>query len=232
MESSGSAPRRSPDFPQDRAAQLRRFGPLGLLAILIIFFGAAINPIISALLILCWVRVSRTPWNEIGFVQPKSWIVAIAVAVTGGAVFKLAMKSLVMPLLGAAPTNAAYHYLIHNPRGLAVMIFYIIVGAGFAEETFFRGYLFERLGKLFGQGLPAKAAIVVLTSALFGIVHLQGQGIDAVKQATIVGLVFGSLFAWKRELFSLMIAHASFDLVAVLLIYFDLETKVTHLFFQ
>ena len=31
----------------------------------------------------------------------------------------------------------------------------MIVGAGFGEETIFRGYLFERLGKLFGTG-PAQ----------------------------------------------------------------------------
>ena len=36
------------------------------------------------------------------------------------------------------------------------MLFAVIVGAGFGEETVFRGYLFERLGKLFGPGVAPK----------------------------------------------------------------------------
>lgn len=44
------------------------------------------------------------------------------------------------------------------------MMFAMIVGAGFGEETVYRGYLFERLGKVFGPGVRAKTAIVLLTS--------------------------------------------------------------------
>jgi hypothetical protein len=38
----------------------------------------------------------------------------------------------------------------------------MIVSAGFAEETLFRGYLFERLGKLFGTGAGAKYSLFYL----------------------------------------------------------------------
>jgi membrane protease YdiL (CAAX protease family) len=36
----------------------------------------------------------------------------------------------------------------------------LIIKAGWGEETFFRGYLFERLGKLFGQSVAAKVVTV------------------------------------------------------------------------
>ncbi|TMA33009.1 MAG: CPBP family intramembrane metalloprotease, partial [Deltaproteobacteria bacterium] len=56
------------------------------------------------------------------------------------------MKAVVMPLFGAPAINPAYHYLAGNTAALPGMILAVIFGAGFGEEIFFRGYLFERLG--------------------------------------------------------------------------------------
>ena len=61
------------------------------------------------------------------------------------------MTSVVMPLPGADPINHAYHYLAHNPQALRGILLYLPLGAGFAEETLFRGYLFERLGKILAR---------------------------------------------------------------------------------
>ena len=158
-----------PDDPV--AARLRGFGPVGLLAILVIVLTSVIKPL-SAILVLVWAWRSHTPWREIGYVRPKSWLGSLAAGIVFGCAFKLLMKAIVMPLLGAPAINPAYHYLAGNRAALPGMVFIIIVGAGFGEETIFRGYLFERLGKLFGAGAGAKVSIVLLTSALFA----QGQG--------------------------------------------------------
>ncbi len=112
------------------------------------------------------------------------------------------------------------------------MLLAVIVGAGFGEETFFRGYLFERLGKLFGPGIAAKAAIVVITTVLFGLAHLREQGVAGAEQALVTGLAFGSIFALTGRLFMLMIAHAAFDLTAVAIIYWNLEPAIAHLVFR
>jgi hypothetical protein len=66
-----------------------------------------------------------------------------------------------MPLLGADPVNATYHYLAGNPAALPGMLFSVVIGAGFGEETLFRGYLFERLRKLLDPSVWAKTAIVL-----------------------------------------------------------------------
>ncbi len=47
----------------------------------------------------------------------------------------------------------------------------LVAGILFGEETVFRGYLFERLGKLFGCSLTARVSIVLLTSVWFGAAH-------------------------------------------------------------
>lgn len=214
------------------AARLRGFGPLGILSILLILAGNFLFLPLSAILVLVWAWLSRTPWPEIGYVRPKSWVRTIVIGIVFGAAFKLVMKALVMPLLGAPAINQAFHFLVGNTAALPGILFLIIAGAGFGEETVFRGYLFERFGKLFGESTWAKTFTVVITSVLFGVIHYPFQGLAGAEQATIVGLVFGTIFALRRQIWILIIAHIAFDLMAVAIIYWDLESEVAHLIFK
>ena len=206
--------------------ELRGFGPLGLLAIVVILAGNLLFIPLSALLVLAWAQLSETPWRELGFVRPKSWARSIVIGIVFGVLFKLVMKSLVMPLLGAPPVNARYHYLAGNPSALPAALYAMIIGAGFGEETLFRGYMFERLGKLLGTSRVAKVTIVLITTALFAAAHYPDQRVPGVEQAVFTGLAFGGVYAMTGELFLPMVAHASFDLTALALIYWNLEAKV------
>ena len=214
------------------ATRLRGFGPLGILAIVIIFAGNAIIVPLSAILVLVWVKLSRTPWRDIGYVRPRSWIGTIVVGLVFGVAFKFAMKAIVMPLLGAPPINQAYHFLAGNTAAIPWMLYAIIAGAGFGEETIFRGWMFERFGKLFGQSVSAKIAIVLITSVWFALDHYSVQGIPGVEQALVTGLVFGTIFAVTGRIFLLMIAHAAFDLTALAMIYWDVESVIAHAIFK
>ena len=214
------------------AARLRGFGPLGILAILLILAGNFLFAPLSAVLVLVWVWLSRTPWREIGYVRPKSWIGSVVGGIAFGCAFKFLLKAIVMPLLGAPALNQAYHYLAGNKAALPGMIFTLIVVAGFGEETFYRGWMFERLGKLFGSSVWARTIIVLLTSVLFSVAHYPGQGLAGAEQALITGLVFGTIFAATGRIFMLMIAHTAFDLLALAIIYWNLEVDVAHLIFK
>jgi uncharacterized protein len=218
--------------PQDRfAAELRGFGPLGILAILVIADGQIVAPL-GAVLVLVWTRLSRTPWREIGYVRPESWIGSLAVGIAFGIPFKFLMKAIVMPLFGANPINQAYHYLVGNRAALPAAVWTMIVVAGFGEETVFRGYMFERPGKLLGRSLAAKIVTVLVTAASFGSIHYFDQGLAGAQQATITGLVFGTVFAVTGRIWMLMCAHAAFDLTAVAIVYWNLESAVAHLIFK
>lgn len=216
----------------DRLAErLRGFGPLGILALLVILAGNFLIVPLSAVLVLLWAQRSGTPWRELGLSRPASWARAVAIGLVFGIAFKLVMKAIVMPLLDAPPTNPAYQHLIGNTAALPVMLYLVIFGAGFGEEVVFRGYFFERLGKLFRPGRWSMAMTVFLTAAFFGLVHYPEQGAAGAQQATIVGLVFGGIYAVTRSLWMLMVAHAAFDLTAVAIIYWDWESAVAHWFF-
>jgi membrane protease YdiL (CAAX protease family) len=218
--------------PDSEFAQLLRgFGPVGLIAIVVIYFGNALFGSFSAVLVLIWAYVSRTPWREIGFARPGSWTATILGGILFGAGLKLLMKAVVMPMLGAPAINQAFHHLAGNTAALPAALFAMIVVAGFGEETVFRGFAFERLGKLMGSGAAANAAIVLLTSAWFGLEHYSLQGLPGVQQATIVGLLFGAIMAATGNLWFLIVAHAAFDVTALAIIYWDIEWEVAHLVF-
>jgi CAAX protease family protein len=218
------------------AAALRGFGPLGILAMLVILVsgnlivGAVVVPL-GAALVLLWVRLSHTPWSEIGYVWPKRPLVGLALGSAIGCALKLLTKAVVLPLLGAEPVNQTYHYLAGNGAVLGAAVFSMLV-AGFAEETVFRGFLFERLGKLLGPGAGAKAAIVLITTALFALAHYPDQGLAGSEQAVVTGLAFGTIYAFTGRLWTVIWAHAAYDLTALAIIYWNLESNVAHLIFK
>jgi membrane protease YdiL (CAAX protease family) len=215
------------------AESLRGFGPEGIVAIIVILLaGNDWFVPVSAILVLAWAWRSRTPWREIGFVRPVSWPRTIVLGIALGATLKLLMKAIVMPLFGANPINQAFHHLAGNTAAVPGALYGMIVGAAFGEETVFRGFLFERLGKLFGRSVWARALIVIGTSVWFGLAHYSLQGLTGVEQATIVALVFGTIFAVTGRIWMLIVAHAAFDVTALALIYWKLESAVAHLVFE
>src|SRR5713101_1379123 len=164
------------DLAKD-AAELRAFGPTGILAIFVILVATTILVPLGAALVVLWVWRSDTQWREIGYTRPKSWVASVIAGIVFGVAFKVLMKAIVMPLLGADPINRAFHDLVGNRAAIPGFLITILAFAGFGEEIVFRGYLFERLGKLFGKGTGAKTAIVLITSLLFGLAHYKVQGL-------------------------------------------------------
>jgi membrane protease YdiL (CAAX protease family) len=213
------------------ARKLRGFGPLGVLTFVVI---AALGPVLEplgAVLVVVWARNSQTSWREIGFVRPKSWVRAMIFGVVFGCALKFVLKTIVMPLLGADPINPTYQYLVGHSAAAVVMALYVLV-ASVNEETVFRGFVFERLGKLFGPNLPAKIATVLLSSAWFASVHYLEQGLTGVEQAAFTGLAFGTIFAVTREIWIPIIAHAAYDLASIAIIYWNLESTIARLVFS
>ena len=216
---------RVPDDSEIRSS-LRGFGPAGIITIVVIVLVG--NPLTAAL-VRVWAWLSGTPWRDLGFVRPRRGAVDLVLAFFAGVLFKLLMKAMVMPLFGFGPINQPYHYLAGNTAALPGALLMVIVGAGFGEELFWRGFLFERLHALIGPRQRATFAIVLVTSILFGLAHYHEQGVPGAVQATITGLVFGATYARIKTIWPVMVAHAAFDIAAVLIIYWNLEEPIGRL---
>ena len=61
---------------------------------------------------------------------------------------------------------------------------------------------------------------------------IPSSDLPAPNSATIVGLVFGTIFAVTGRIWMLMVAHAAFDLTALAIIFWDLESWVAHFVFK
>jgi len=218
--------------PGDLAARLRGFGPAGLAAFVVVLLGNGLFVPLSALLVLAWARLSSTPLHELGLARPiEPWRI-LGRGVAMGVIAKLVFKSVLMPLLGAPPVNAAYAYLTGNAAALPGMVLLVLVGAGFGEEVVFRGYLFERLRKLLGRWRRRDLLVVALSSLVFGAVHLPEQGLHGAEQAALLGMLLGGIYLREKTLWMPMVVHAAFDLTAVGLIFTASEQAVATLFFH
>lgn len=216
---------------RDWRARLAGAGPFGVIAFIFVSFVSILLSPIGSVFVLIWAWLARVPFSKIGFVRPGSWLGGVFYGVIFGVALKLFMKALVLPLLGFDAVNERFHFIQDNPEA-ALGLAALAVVAGFGEETYFRGYLFERIGAWLGENWFGAAVAIVLSSALFGVLHFQ-QGMLGIVNATIVGVITGAVYlANKRRLFMLMVAHASFDILSFAIIYFGLEQNIGSLIFH
>ena len=97
----------------------------------------------------------------------------------------------------------------HSPSGLVEVFLWILlsVSAGICEEIVFRGYLQQQ----FRAATRSVAVAVILQGLAFGLVHAY-QGWKQVMVIAPLGILYGALVAWRRNLRASMIAHAWSDL--------------------
>ena len=222
----------APTQTTETARRLRGFGPVGLLTLVVILASSAAGFVITAALVLIWARSSETPLRDLGFRAPNSLVMTIVAGLACGIVLKLFLKVIVMPLIGAPAINTSYQYLVGNTAALPWIVAKMLTGAAFGEEIFFRGYLFERMGALFGRGRAALAGTVLLSAALFAIAHYPDQGIPGMEQAAMTGLVFGATYAWRKQIWLPIFMHAGYDITAIAMIYGGWEEAVARLVFH
>jgi membrane protease YdiL (CAAX protease family) len=96
----------------------------------------------------------------------------------------------------------------------------------------FSRYFFERLTKILGSGALAKTGMVLFSTLVFASLHYPDQHLAGAEQAVFTGLAFGTIYAITGGIWVVMIAHAAFDVAALVMIYGNFETSVAHRFFR
>lgn len=228
-EDEGTSPRAIGEPDKGHAARLRGFGATGSLSIVLILVT---GNLLGAALVFVWAAASGTSLSELGFVRPRSWVTDAIRGIIGGVALKVFLKSVVMPMLGLGAINQTYHYVAGNAAVLPGLLLFVIVGGGLGEETIWRGFMFQRVKSLLDGSAWETIATVAITTVLFASAHLLEQGWPGAIQAVFTGAVFGTTYARVRRIWPVVIAHAAFDIAAVLMIYWNLEEPTAHLFFR
>ena len=98
--------------------------------------------------------------------------------------------------------------------GFAVIAVFTVVGAPFFEEIFFRGVVLRALARLFGRvgGWVGPAMAIVVTGILFGLAHAESLQLLGLA---VFGVILSFVAYRTGRLGMNMVAHASFNLVAV-----------------
>jgi membrane protease YdiL (CAAX protease family) len=114
--------------------------------------------------------------------------------------------SLVHLVVARVPAPTASY---QPPDGFAEIALWILlsISAGVCEEIVFRGYLQQQ----FRAATSSSLAAVVLQGAVFGLAHAY-QGWKQVIVIATLGILYGALAAWRRNLRANMIAHAWSDI--------------------
>jgi membrane protease YdiL (CAAX protease family) len=101
----------------------------------------------------------------------------------------------------------------HGASYVLIAVF-TVLGAPFFEELFFRGVLLRSLARLFGTigRWVGPTLAVVVTGVLFGLAH--AESLQLVGLATF-GIILSVVSYRTGRLGMNMVAHASFNLVAV-----------------
>jgi hypothetical protein len=96
----------------------------------------------------------------------------------------------------------------------AIIAVFTVLGAPFFEELFFRGVLLRSLARLFGTvgGWVGPTLAVIVTGVLFGLAH--AESLQLLGLATF-GIILSVVSYRTGRLGMNMVAHASFNLVAV-----------------
>jgi len=98
-------------------------------------------------------------------------------------------------------------------RGRYGVIFFTSFTAGVVEEMLFRGYLLPRLALIFSSNVVA----VIISSALFGLLHFGYNNWYHIVSAFFIGLVFALHYVKYRNIKILIICHFLWDIIILLL---------------
>lgn len=145
-----------------------------------------------------------------GCMKAIGWSLLVAIIATGGFV----LGGILMSGLNGVPESAdlsIYNYMKDNIGMLMLSLGSVYIVSSFGEEVIYRAFLINRISQLSIGSKYSKVIAVVLSSAIFGLVHYQ-WGVMGMIQTAFMGLVLGICYVkLNKRLWILILAHAYMD---------------------
>ena len=181
-----------------------------------------LRPIVGFLIAWLMLRLSSENWRQFGLIKPPS----IFLLFIQGTILFFAIKLLNRQL---APLIADWLSFSRGPsifgyiRGnTTAFLGWVAIGwsvGGFCEELLFRGFLLNKISKLFAHQSIGLAFGIIGQAVLFGLLHLY-QGAFGFVFTFLSALLIGIAYLFcRRNLWPLIIAHGCWNSVAMYGIY-------------
>ncbi len=180
-------------------------------------FFAFIIGILYVIVVTLLLRFSKEKYLDIGFNKQKLFSQIKFGVLFGLAIFIL-QTFLLTPIVDALLPKTAMEGIdkskfFSSTYYLPILILLTAFKGGFSEELW-RIFYLTRFQKCWGK--TGLVIAVIIGSCLFGLGHLY-QGIGTMISVTLVGLFYSLVYLRRRLAWEVIIAHATFDIVGVVL---------------
>ena len=183
-------------------------GQLGFMLILVLF------------IILC--KVKKVTFKELGLNRPKYWVRTIALGLLLSVVIIAAVKGVEYVFLGKnlQPDVSRFDPIKANPFYLILTLIFVWLTAGLGEELIWRRFMMKSMATLIGNGWKGWTFSLLITSVLFGSIHLY-QGWVGMVQTGLAGVFLGVIFIQngKHNLWLNAFTHGFINTISLIYIY-------------
>lgn len=161
--------------------------------------------------------------TDLGFRKPERywtlpfWVIGIFLVYFGAQILAPMLLSLFIEI--PAADFSKYSSVYQNLPLALLMFFGLPLTASIPEEIIYRGFLMDRLSRIFGKGTTGTGMTILVQAMIFGSIHFQ-WGIGGVLLTTIMGLVWGTAYILSgRNLWVVILAHSFIHVIFVILLY-------------
>ena len=160
---------------------------------------------------------------DLGLRRPRRWL-PVPIWAFGILVVFVVAQNVVPPLVAPffdlpQPDMSRYDAVRGNAAAAVSLAIVLPLTAAIPEEILYRGFLIERLARLFAETRGATVLAVLIQALIFGSVHFQ-WGAGGIVFAAIMGAVWGFAFLLcGRNLWITIIAHSMAHLALVAQLY-------------
>jgi membrane protease YdiL (CAAX protease family) len=146
-----------------------------------------------------------------------AWGFAVLVVTIAG---QLTLVRALASLFGIPAPDVSQYDLLRGNLGLFVLAASgSMITGGFIEEVVYRGLMVDRLARVFGGGRRGRVLGALGCGLPFGLIHYE-WGLGGILGTAVMGATLGLMYlATRRNLWPLVAAHASLDLILMLQAY-------------
>ncbi|MFQ5924637.1 MAG: lysostaphin resistance A-like protein [Dehalococcoidia bacterium] len=157
----------------------------------------------------------RSGWRALGFRSfSMKRALLLVLVVLGIGVLVNVLYELLIVNLGMEPPPAVPPEFIQSGLSLAMLSLLAVLVAPFAEEIFFRGFIFSGIGNRYGYGWGA-----ILSALIFALVHvLTLWQVGVLVPVFLLGLLLAWLYIRTHSIWPCIFTHFAYNSLALLFV--------------